>query len=152
MQPNAFIRNLTRIWSLRALSLIASGSKSGFFHTRYYIGDSKRKAIFCEYDGSLAGILTYDRKGRGCRRQFCIDLISVEPDFQRKGLGTAMMTLACKAAVRANCAAISSEVKATNIPSLALMRAHGFAEEEPDELNVVKFLKDMRTVSENPKT
>jgi GNAT superfamily N-acetyltransferase len=142
MKPEAFIRNLHRAWKIGAIELIRSGARSGFLHSRPTYGHKKRKAIFCNIEGQLAGILTYDVFGRRPRsRVFKIDLICVEPKFRKLGVGTAMLGLCFQKALRSNCRSVAAEVKSTNSPSLALMRANGFAEAPPDELNVIVFYK-----------
>ena len=53
--------------------------------------------------------------------------LSTDPDWQRRGVATQLLLALCREALAAGCEQLTLELRASNVPALALYRRFGFA-------------------------
>lgn len=79
-------------------------------------------ALVCLCDGFFAGYITYTYV---CG-EVQIANVATEPSFRRKGVGQCLVDKLKKAALQTECSVIMLEVRAGNIPAIALYEKAGF--------------------------
>lgn len=97
-------------------------------------------AVFGRVDGAIVGVLFFALLGKGRTRSFEINVISVDPLFRGRGVGSAILDCALRHAAENDAKIVRATVKADNAASLALMRKYGF-QESKSEFGIVSLKK-----------
>ncbi|MCW2831710.1 MAG: acetyltransferase [Aeromicrobium sp.] len=121
---NEAIANTTAIWDEREVDL---NDRRRWFEGRHV---SKLPVLVADVDGVVAGYASYGpwRPKSGYRRTMEVS-VYVHPDYQRQGLGDALLgALVDHAQESGMVRCLVAGVEATNETSIALHAKHGFVE------------------------